>query len=159
MNAYVIEVAIAQDIPAIRSVQNTTWRATYPNVPYGDEDVEDVYANMSIRSWVARDSHGMVIGYCIAQKEQTQNRIKALFVLPAYQKIGIGRMLMHSAKIWLGTKKTICINVAEHNTNAIGFYTRLGWKKTHRSVSDETCVASSDTIIPEIEMVYSSIDI
>lgn len=150
--------ATGKDIAAIRLVQRETWLATYPNTTLGitREDIEGKFALgesvIAKPAWVAK-VEGAVIGYCTAQKERTQNRILALYVLPRFQRLGIGRRLFSAACDWLGTDKHICINVASYNENAIGFYERVGFIKTGKSVTDETATLSNGKIIPEIEMV------
>lgn len=169
-----ITQATEQDISAIRSVQRSTWLETYPNKSLGITrgDIAEKFAhddspagrplwlaeriaqleNARYNAWVARAEYE-VVGYCIAEKEQTQNRIKALYVLPAFQKQGIGTALIDVAFAWLGVDKKIYIHVASYNTRAITFYQARGFAKTNVSVSDEVAALPSSKVIPEIEMV------
>ncbi len=172
-----ITQATQKDISAIRSVQRQTWLETYPNKALGitRSDIADKFAhddspagrplwlaervaqfgNARYNAWVAR-AEGEVVGYCIAEKEQTQNRIKALYILPAFQKQGIGTALVDVASTWLGADKKIYINVASYNARAIAFYQARGFEKTNVSVSDEVATLPSNKVIPEIEMVKGS---
>jgi ribosomal-protein-alanine N-acetyltransferase len=167
--------ATIDHIEAIRSVQRTTWLATYPNVALGitQADIAAKFAsddsdagrpswlaerlrqfeNERFGAWVAH-SDGVVVGYCIAEKEQTQNRIKALYVLPTQQKKGIGKGLAQAAFAWFGKGKDAYVNVASYNENAIAFYEVLGFVKTDAPVSDEVAELPSSKTIPEIEMVH-----
>ena len=169
-----IAQATEQDISAIRSVQRSTWLETYPNKSLGitRADIAKKFAhddspagrpmwlaervaqleNARFNAWVAR-AEGKIVGYCIAEKEQTQNRIKALYILPAFQKQGIGTALLDTAFAWMGEDKKIYINVASYNARAIMFYQTRGFVKTNASVSDEVAVLPSSKQIPEIEMV------
>lgn len=169
-----IAVATEQDISAIRSVQRQTWLVTYPNTQFGitRHDIAEKFAHddspagrpswlaervaqlsdQRLCAWVARIDDE-VVGYCIAEKETTQNRIKALYILPSYQKQGIGKSLMETATTWFGSDKKIYLNVASYNSKAIAFYQKLGFYKTNSSVSDEVEALPSSKVIPEIEMV------
>lgn len=173
MRAQIIQ-ATEQHISAIRSVERQTWLETYPNKSLGitRKDIAKKFAhddspsgrplwlaervaqfeNARYNAWVAC-AEDEVVGYCIAEKEQTQNRIKALYILPAFQKQGIGTALVEVACAWLGIDKKIYINVASYNSRAIAFYQARGFVKTDVSVSDEVAVISSSRVIPEIEMV------
>jgi len=169
-----ITLATEHDIIAIRSVQRSTWLETYPNKSLGitRSDIAEKFAHddspagrplwlaqrvaqfgdLRYHTWVAR-AEGEVVGYCIAEKELTQNRIKALYVLPVYQKQGIGAALLDETFKWLGQDKRIYINVASYNLRAIAFYQARGFIKTDTLVSDEVASLPSRKTIPEIEMV------
>ncbi len=81
-------------------------------------------------AWVAVQD-GTVIGFSMIDRDE--GGMFAAFVLPDYEGLGIGKMLVrmaedalfqHHAKIWLETGAT---------TRAAGFYRHLGWQ-----VVDET---------------------
>lgn len=153
-----IRFAIPSDIAAIRSVQRQTWFATYPNVSLGitREDIEEIFtlgeSFIGKPAWIA-NVEGAVVAYCTAKKERTQNRILALYVLPPFQRLGIGEKLFSAACDWLGKEKPICVNVAAYNENAISFYEKMGCIKTGKSVTDEVARLPRGKTIPEIEMV------
>ena len=157
-----IRKATGDDIAAISSVQKTTWLATYPNESIGitRADIEEKFiqnnvvwdfSDVRFSTWVA-EANGNIVGYCVAQKEQTQNRLKALYVLPLYQKRGIGKKLMTETLSWLREGKIICLNVASYNKKAIRFYGSFGFIPTGNMVSDPVAKLPSQKNIPEIEM-------
>lgn len=155
-----IQLASVDDISAIRNVQLETWLATYPNKTYGisRKGIEAKFALgesfIASPAWVAK-KQGIVVAYCTAKKELTQNRIMAIYVLPGFQRRGIGGKLMQEACLWLGIDKDIYLNVATYSENAIRFYQSIGFVKTGKSVTDEVARLGVGKVIPEIEMVKS----
>jgi ribosomal protein S18 acetylase RimI-like enzyme len=166
--------ATPEDHDSIRQVQRQTWIATYPNEEFGitKEDIEmrfavdttpqgirrgqerrqNINANPLIHTWVAKDGEASV-GFCIAQKEHPQNRIKAIYVLPEYQGTRVGKQLMQTALDWLGDQHDIALAVASYNHKAISFYHRFGFVLNGDPVASELAGLSSGVIIPEIEMI------
>lgn len=174
-NDYIIRDSVVSDIPAIGDITHITWLATYPNQEEGITvaDVESVYtidqnsaeyitkqerriarySNPNFHIWVA-ENNGKIIGFCSAVKEETSNRIMAIYVLPSYQGIGIGKALINKAFEWLGNEKEILVNVARYNGNAIQFYERMGFIKTDKKgVFDDIARLPTGKVIPEIQMV------
>jgi len=165
--------AIADDVYTIRDVQKRTWLETYPNEELGitREDIEARFANESkekienrkkiysdpdVHIWVAKDD-GEIIGFCIARKEEKNNRIGAIYLLPSYQGQGVGGRLIEAALNWLGVDKDIYVNVASYNDNATRFYERYGFVKTEKDISNPVADLPSGKSIPETEMVRKSI--
>lgn len=172
---YKIRDSVVADISAIDEVAHQTWLATYPNE--AEEitiaDVESVfnidktspeykakierriarYSNPDIHIWVA-EIDGKVIGFCSAVKEESANRIMAIYVLPSLQGKGIGKALITKAFEWLGTSKDILVNVVRYNDNAINFYQRMGFAKTDKAgVFDDIARLPTGKVIPEIQMI------
>lgn len=89
-----------------------------------DKDVEEYMTNRG-RGWVC-EADGKIVGFAIV--DLIANNIWALFILPEYEKKGIGkqlhRMMMDwyfvntDEKIWLGT---------EPKSRAETFYRMQGW--------------------------------
>lgn len=176
MNADNIKIvdSTPHDVFGIRNVQKITWIETYPNPELGitREDVESQfnkddtregiskieewkkgYSDPNLHRWVARDRK-KVIGFCVAGKQRNCNRIYAMYVLPNFQKKGLGKKFMEKALTWLGSDKDICVNVASYNVKALQFYEKFGFVKTGRDVySRGVEPLPSGKIIPEIEMV------
>jgi len=169
-----IRKAIANDVYEVHEVIRKTWLKTYPNVKEGItiKDIEDkfkkddtpegkkkieeqkkIYKDKNQQVWVAEENN-QIIGFCTAGKEQKNNRIRGIYILPNYQGKGVGKLLIEKAFAWSGTDKDILVNVASYNQQAIGFYKRFGFIETGRcGVFDKGAKLPSGKLIPEIEMV------
>ena len=120
--------AKSSDIPQIQKVRHSVTENTLSDPALvTDKDVED-YISRRGKGWVC-EINNLITGFAIADLQD--NNIWALFVLPPYERKGIGRRLhdimMHwyfdqgKEKAWLGTSP---------DTRAEKFYRRAGWKET-----------------------------
>jgi len=77
------------------------------------------------KGWVAV-RRGEIIGFSIAH--QTSGSIFALFVLPGYERRGLGRRLLDAASAWLWDNGADLVWLTtQPNTRAARFYERFGW--------------------------------
>jgi ribosomal protein S18 acetylase RimI-like enzyme len=159
------------DANDIVNIQKVVWLDTFPNPEFGitKKDIEEKLEEMAdggverlkkhiqnadedgAHFWVAKSDNG-VIGFIRAERHKDRNRIRALNILPQYQKNGIGKKLMQKALSWLGDEKDVALNVVSYNINAIGFYEKLGFVKGFPTYSGVTKLPSGK-VLPEIEMV------
>lgn len=167
-----ITLAESTDARGVQEVFYRTWLATYPNKKHGitADDIEfqfkDAFTEDAIRArgekisrrseenrfFVAKEGE-RVIGLCGTVISEKENRIRAIYVLPEYQKKGIGRMLWDEAYKVFTPDGDILVDVAEYNANAISFYGKLGFVDTGKRWSDEKFRMKSGAIIPEMEMI------
>jgi ribosomal protein S18 acetylase RimI-like enzyme len=168
-----IHEATPHDADGMRQVQEHTWLATYPNAELGitKEDIEAQFHASSeeaikrrqaqqqgincdplVHFWVARKAE-RIVGFCVATKEGTQNRIQAIYVLPEYQGTGIGKRLLQTACDWLGSQQEIVLNVASYNHQAITFYRRFGFVPSGKLAHSGVTKLPSGVVIPEIELI------
>jgi GNAT superfamily N-acetyltransferase len=169
-----IRKSVPNDAYGIREVQKITWLKTYPNrkegitikdikekfkidkTPEGKRKIEErkkKYKDKNTNIWVAEDEIN-IIGFCSAIKEKKNNRIGAIYVLPGFQRKGLGKQLVKKAFAWLGDRKDILINVARYNKQAINFYGKLGFVETGKTGTlDSAARLPSGKFIPEIELV------
>jgi putative acetyltransferase len=75
------------------------------------------------------DESGVMAGFAAT----ADGRIEALFVHPAWHRLGAGRRLVRHAVETLGAS---CVEVNEQNTEAVAFYLRLGFRIEGRSEVD-----------------------
>jgi GNAT superfamily N-acetyltransferase len=167
---YIVTEAIERDIPGILSVRKITWIFTYPNAEYGitKADIEknisqrDVGAietwskrlkddNVLSHTWVAKEND-IVVGFVSAHKGSDINVLMALYVLPNYQKRGIGAELMKAALSWLGNDRNVSLDVVRYNIQAIQFYKKLGFIENGPTVN-EVGVLTNGKQLPEIKMI------
>jgi putative acetyltransferase len=80
-------------------------------------------------SWLAVDGSDYPLGFMLLEATS----MEALFVDPLQRGRGIGRALVEYA---LSIQPTITTDVNEQNTQAIGFYMHLGFKRIGRSPID-----------------------
>ncbi|MBI5151353.1 MAG: GNAT family N-acetyltransferase [Candidatus Pacebacteria bacterium] len=167
--------AIPNDVYVIRNIRKLTWLVTYPNKKFGisKKDIENKFPDdttkiakkkieegkrqfldPTIHTYVAKEKN-IIIGFCGVKKEEKNNRIGAIYLLPKYQNKGIGRKLMKMAMHWLGNERDIYVNVASYNEKAIRFYEKFGFVQTGKIVNDSAGVLPSGKIIPEIEMLLN----
>lgn len=172
-----IRHSVPDDVYGIRKVQKVTWLKTYPNSEEGItvEDIEkkfridetsegkkrfekkkNRYEDRNIGIWVAEEEE-KIIGFCMAMRKGKYNRVGAIYVLPAYQGKGLGRLLIEKAFGWLGNKKNILVNVARYNKQAIDFYKKFGFIETGKGGAlDDAAKLPSGKLIPEIELIKVS---
>ncbi|UTW68294.1 GNAT family N-acetyltransferase [bacterium SCSIO 12643] len=127
--------ASIEDIPAILIVRNSVLenRLSDPN-SITHEDCAHFMKNRG-KTWVAEFAN-QIVGF--AMIDTIDDRVWALFILPQYEKLGIGKQLHHmmldwffgldKESVWLGTTP---------NTRAEGFYRKLGWQYSGKYGNDE----------------------
>lgn len=121
----IIREAFITDIQQMQFVRNTVKEnmLSNPNL-VTEKDYED-YITIKGKGWVCEIENN-IVGFAIADIKN--NNIWALFVLPAFEKKGIGRKLHDTMLSWYfsQTKNTVWLSTAP-NTSAEIFYRRLGW--------------------------------
>jgi ribosomal protein S18 acetylase RimI-like enzyme len=167
-----INEAKTDDIFGISDVQKESWLATYPNEEFGitrkdilsedfhnkdrikkrSEIIKDLKSNTKF--FVAKKEE-KVIGYCCAQKFKDFNKIKSIYILPNFQKMGIGKRLLNKAFDFFNDNKSVKLSVAIYNKNAINFYEKLGFVKGERFEHNPEGPFISGKEIPEIEMILT----
>ena len=139
--------ANATDVAAIGRIQVTTWRDAYRGLIPGD-----ILANMrseKIETFVTEILSGLhegtfvlvceaemrPAGFCIGGPERSEREgqcpfgeIYSMYVLPAYQRLGLGKALMgHAAEILRSNGKTgLSLWVLQGNAGALRFYQSMG---------------------------------
>jgi ribosomal protein S18 acetylase RimI-like enzyme len=136
--------ATAQDAEQIAALRKKTWFDTYPNEEYNitrediaakdfdsDKKIQQLRdyieeSDASSKTWVAKEDGG-VVGYCTSTK-YGQHEIRAIYVLPDKQGLGIGKKLMETALQWLGDTHDVYLYVASYSEESIAFYKKLGFE-------------------------------
>lgn len=168
-----IEKAKVKDIAKIQEVFYKTWLVTYPNKEVGitiadvEEKYKDRFSEQAIEKrkkdilnisknelfLVAKDKE-VVIGACKLKKEDEYNELGAIYVLPDYQRNGIGKMFWDRAMEFFDDKKDIIVHVATYNEKAINFYKKMGFVDTGKRFAEEKFrMPISGSCIPEMEMI------
>ncbi|PTU72598.1 GNAT family N-acetyltransferase [Chromobacterium haemolyticum] len=79
------------------------------------------------RGWVA-ECDGKAVAFAMADVEDAT--VFAMFVLPEYEGMGVGRLLMGEAEAWLfdnGCKEIWLSTDSDQQVRSNGFYRHLGW--------------------------------
>lgn len=165
----VIQKAIPEDAEGIQFVQKETWLSTYPNPELGitRDDIEAKVNEMqqggvervikrikedkSSQTWVARKG-SKVIGFIRVQKQDEENKIRAIYILPEYQGKGTGKKLMQKALDWLGDKKKITLEVVTYNESAINFYKSFAFTVQGKTTNEAAHLPNGKEL-PEMLMV------
>ncbi len=177
MNETAIKIvpATPDDVRGIQEVFHKTWLATYPNeeARITRDDIEDRFKDAYSEERMAKrreniekiSSDGIflvakenekVAGLCRASRTADRNLLNAIYILPEYQGKGIGMKLWNAVQSFFNSSKDTYVEVATYNTNAIGFYKRLGFSDTGRRFTDPKFVMKSGSNIPQMEMILKA---
>lgn len=144
MFGHVVTVnASLKDASSIGFIQSQTWLVNYPNLEVGitredieekvkewnnggDERIKRLIKRPNAYTLVAKKDE-KVVGFVSALKEEDENIIESMHILPEFQRQGIGTKLLKSALDWLGNEKRIVIDVVSYNKNAQRLYERFGF--------------------------------
>ncbi|HEX9804290.1 MAG TPA: GNAT family N-acetyltransferase [Candidatus Dojkabacteria bacterium] len=174
MNNLKIELAKPADAEEVYELFKTTWLDTYVNEKHGitKEDILSKYPESKRKStivkyakfyenmnkdieksetvvWLAKNDSQVVGLVSIDRKVPIQ--IGAVYVLPEFQRQGIGKQLIEYILKFLGNK-VITINVASYNERAIKFYEKYGFE-VHNIIKDSSGELPTGKIIPEVQMI------
>jgi len=167
-----IEEAKPEHVEGIQEVFYRTWLDTYPNKEAGItiEDIEARYKGRNGEERLAKRRADIinlesnkkyfvaldgktVVGLCRVEKNEKENRLNAIYVLPEYQAQGIGKRLWHEAQTFFDPSKDTYLGVATYNQKAIDFYSKLGFRDTGKRYTDEWTRMESGAVLPEMDMV------
>ncbi len=121
----VIREAKTTDIKRIQFVRNSVTENTLSNPDLvSDADCEE-FIIVRGKGWVC-EINNEIVGFSIADLKE--NNIWALFLLPEYEKQGIGRQLHDIMLDWYfkQTKNNVWLGTSP-NTRAEKFYRKAGW--------------------------------
>ena len=138
-----IRPATEQDFPLIRRLADEVFPATYsPLLPEGQVEymMEMMYSVEALQEQL-RDGHRFFLGYVggepagylsIEQQAHSLFHLHKLYVLPRFQRSGLGRALFKEAVREVHRAGTlparIELNVNREN-RALGFYERIGMRR------------------------------
>lgn len=138
-----IEHANAKDVLEIKQVLSETWRATYnsflsqatinkvTSVWHNPDQLAAEIQNPNIYFGVAKSRDGAIIGLTTVRKISDDTVVLSrLYILPQYQRQGIGRQLLQAGITAFSTIRTIRLEVEENNQSAYTFYHNHGFRET-----------------------------
>jgi GNAT superfamily N-acetyltransferase len=127
----IIREATRNDVSGLVVVRD----AVRENILTSEITHERIVAGLEVRGkgWVA-EHEGQVVGFSMADREQSM--IWALFLLPEWERQGLGRVLLERAVEWLWREGCQSIWLTtEPGSRAEGFYAHLGWRQA--GISDK----------------------
>ena len=168
--------AIPDDALGITNVFYKAWLATYPNKEKGVtvEDIVDSYKDefsaekienlkglirdlpKNKKRLVAKKGD-MIVGACTVIRNENNNHLRTLYVLPEFQNKGIGTKLWNKAMEFLDPKKDTFVQVADYTQNAIRFYKKLGFADTGKRTAQESGSFKSGAVIIDMEMMRKGV--
>ena len=131
------------DIPAIRSVAQTTWYHTYrDSIPerVREEFVGHAYSAASLRNRIASNvflvalKKGSIIGFAdFRLLSETDVELAAIYVLPEVQSQGVGGRLVAAGIARFAAGMRFVLHVERDNAPAQRFYVARGFKRSSES--------------------------
>ena len=143
-----IERARVEDVPAIKSLLATTWRDTYSSfLPeaciataasewHSPKLLEAEIGRHSTFAGVARDPSAGVVGMVTAHSRDELLIIARLYVLPEFQRQGIGERLIEESRRAFPQSRRMRLHVEEQNPKGRAFYRKLGFREIGVQVDD-----------------------
>jgi GNAT superfamily N-acetyltransferase len=122
-----IRCATVQDIEQIQIVRNSVKENVLSSPALvSDQDCIDFITRRG-NGWVCQIDN-VIVGFAVVDLQE--NNIWALFLLPEFEKMGIGRKLHRVMLDWYfeKSKTPVWLSTDEH-TRAENFYRKAGWKE------------------------------
>ena len=154
-----IAEAQARDIPEMCAIHKQIWLATYAGEACGLSEADILSKDFdspvkinkwqnslddeNYKLWLAKDGT-KIVGFCGAKKGERENDFSVVYILPDYQRKGIGQAFAQKVFDWLGTEKPIQIELASCNKPALNFYEKLGF--TNQKVTEPLILNSGKQI-------------
>lgn len=137
-----VRTASERDLETIKALLGETWHATYDAI-YGVERVSEITAEWhSLASLKARltrpnseflvaDDGKVIAGvaFAAATADPKVVMLRQLYVLPAHQRAGIGRMLLEEVEQSFPDANLLRLEVEAANGAAIRFYEANGFQR------------------------------
>lgn len=136
-----IRRALIGDIPGIRSVLAITWRDTYATLLsessiakvtaewHAPKVLEAEIGRSATFFAVAENSARDIVGMITADSQDDIVSIARLYVLPEFQRQGIGKELMEASCRVFPQARRVQLDVEEQNLKGRAFYRKLGLRE------------------------------
>ena len=172
----VITSAKPDDAWNIVNVLHKTWLATYPNEELGitkegiEESYKESFTEENLNKLANKIAQALgnekrlvarvgddIVGVVTIVRNNENNQLRTIYVLPEFQGLGIGKKMWEEAKKFCDSTKDIIVQVVTYNQNTIEFYKKLGFIDTGKRFSDKNWRAKKmDVDIPQMEMVIKA---
>lgn len=142
-NAVRIRTCLSDDAATLALIGQATFLEAFAGVLDGKNILAHCASAHSIeyyRSWLAEISPGSApVGYMVlsppelplSDLSERDLELKRIYVFSKFQGQGVGKKLLQAAIAAARVRQAqrLLLGVYEHNTAAIGFYTRMGFRK------------------------------
>ena len=139
-----IREAIPQDATLIRKIQRLTWLDTYVSDSYGisredieSKEFESVKSILEMSEGIKKgewktfvaEYNSEIVGFCSVyrEKDNKDNVLGGTYVLPEFQNMGIGKLLVKKGLQYLGTKNPVTCEVAKYNKKSLDYWKKFGF--------------------------------
>ena len=135
VNNIIYRAASLIDIKQMQLVRNAVKENVLSNPELITEEDYQKFITTDGKEWVC-EVDGNIVGFSIVDLKE--NNVWALFVLPEYEKKGIGKNLhnMMLSGYFAQTKEMIWLGTSP-NTRAEGFYRKAGWVENGKHAKGE----------------------
>lgn len=135
-----VRTAGEPDLERIRALLVETWHATYDPI-YGPERVAGIVADwhslVALKARLSKprseflvaDDGATLAGMAFAEQFDRIVLLRQLYVLPAFQRQGVGKMLLDEVTGCFPEADTMRLEVEEANVRALAFYERQGFAR------------------------------
>lgn len=166
---YTIQKAVEQDYKRLNFVNRETWLHTYPNEENNItvEDIEKLDWQKFEDNWKTKletsekdlycftaKVEDKIVGFIVLKEFADFVSFGSIYILPDYQRLGIGSALINYALNFISKNKKIVIKVAEYNQNSINFYKKIGFVFSEKIADFKLSETKS---IPQIKMVWDRV--
>ena len=155
-----IDRALTEDLSGIKSLLAVTWRDTYSSfLPesviakvaaewHSPEVLESELNRHSTFAGVARSPSAGIVGMITAHSHGELLIVARLYVLPDFQRQGIGERLMRESCRAFPQSRRIRLHVEEQNPKGRAFYRKLGFREVEVK-TDEIAGTRLNSIVME----------
>jgi len=155
-----IDRARTEDLSGIKSLLAVAWRDTYSSfLPesviakvaaewHSREVLEAELNRHATFAGVARSSSAGIVGMITAHSDGELLIVARLYVLPAFQRQGIGERLMRESCRAFPQSRRIRLHVEEQNPKGRAFYRKLGFREVEVR-TDEIAGTRLNSIVME----------
>ena len=128
-----------KDIVAVQQIIRTTWKDTYTDLlpeVVQTKFLDSAYSTpmvlkrMEKTAVLIAEQHGVPVGFLNTTHvdEDGDSELTALYILPEYQRQGIGLELFENALSLLGSGVQLFVYVDDLNYSAKAFYEKMGFQ-------------------------------
>lgn len=138
-----IERPLPEDAQKISDIHRQIWHETYDGILPPEKIDAMLDASHDAQLWhfrevakgnqqqhfllVIKDEGGKIVGFSDVRADENEARVKAIYILKAYQRKGFGSMIIQKSFSWLDDHLKVFVDVVLENRPAIRFFENFGF--------------------------------